>query len=226
MIPKIFHFVWITKDFMNERNNILPCHDITIRSFKVNNPDFDIMIWNNKKISELVSKMDKKLLDLILNEKTLLAQKTDILRMYILNMYGGIYSDLDVICINSFDDLLNNNFFVGEEKSKDRTHMNAIIQVAHDKHYINNTVIGSEKDSCVINKYFELLFKTKNIFRISYGPNLVETTLGNNEVVGTYTILSDDYFFVKNYFEDFDMNNLTSNSKIIHFYGGTSKDGI
>ena len=222
-IPKIFHFIWITEDFMNERNNITTGHEIVINSFKKYNPAFDMTIWTNWRIQVLIDKLEDGLIKkMLLGKKISLVQKTDILRMLILNEYGGIYSDLDVLCISSFEDLLNNDFFVGEEKSKDRTNMNADSQVAHDMHYVNNTVMGSKPKSMVISKYLELAPSTKNIFRISYGPNLVENTLSNCNKEH-YTILSQDYFFIKNYFTELDATLLTKNTKIVHFYQGTGK---
>lgn len=222
-IPKQFHFIWITEDFMKDRNNIEAGHEIVIQSFIDNNPKYLHTIWTNWRVQILIDTLQNdKLRQLLLSNKISLVQKTDILRMIILEKYGGIYSDLDVLCISSFDDLLNNNFFVGEEAANRRTHMNLQNQVAHDMHYVNNTVMGCVQGSKVAKRYLEDVFKVKNIFRISYGPNAIENTLAiveNHE----YTILPSDYFFVKDYFTELDTKKLTKNTKIVHFYQGTGK---
>jgi hypothetical protein len=43
------------------------------------------------------------------------AHKADVIRMKVLLQHGGIYMDLDVIALRSFDTLLNHNFVMGQE---------------------------------------------------------------------------------------------------------------
>ena len=43
------------------------------------------------------------------------AYLSDYMRFYALNKYGGIYFDTDVEVLKSFDDLLENEFFIGYE---------------------------------------------------------------------------------------------------------------
>jgi len=223
MINKIFHFIWISEDFMNEQNNITPGHDIVLKSFATHNPDFEIRCWTNKDVKYLLSLSGNSTAKaLLMSNKMSLVQKTDIIRMIILYKYGGIYSDLDVLCISNFDDLLDCDFFVGEEASKVRTHMNDEGNVAHDMHYINNTVIGCTKNSKIAKAFLSLVPNVNNKFRISYGPNLLETTLTLFDRQD-YVILQPDFFFVKNYFTELDTTKLTKNTKIIHFYGGAGK---
>jgi len=233
MIPKAFHFIWISND-LQEDNDVKDNHLKVIRSFGRYNSDYELVLWKNKGVRAILEKYKKimpKAVELIYDDKTLLAQKTDIIRMIILKEHGGIYVDLDTICVGNFDDLLEHSFFIGEEKAKCKEHMHDEFPIASDMHYIQNCCVGSEKNHILIAIYFRRLLSAKNKYRISYGPNLCEDALYHyKELYGDLSkdgikILNNDYFFSCNYFETPHVNNLKKFTKIIHFYSGTSKNG-
>lgn len=43
------------------------------------------------------------------------AHRADVLRLKVLHEYGGIYLDMDVVSLKSFDDILNHSFVLGQE---------------------------------------------------------------------------------------------------------------
>ena len=49
------------------------------------------------------------------------AHQTDIIRLQKLILHGGIYLDIDTICLKSFEDLLNNDFVMGIQNNSDFT---------------------------------------------------------------------------------------------------------
>jgi len=221
MIPKEFNLIWISNDIYREDNETPEWLTKVAKTYEVFNSKYKIKIWNNLQVRILLASSEEWIKKLVLDERTLLAQKTDIIRMLILKENGGIYVDTDTICIDSFDNILDNKFFVGQEEAQEDSHQ-SYLRASLPGFYINNTVIGSVKESKVIKKYFELLPDITNKLRISYGPNLIETSIYLSDEKD-YTIIPSDYFFANNYFEPLSEKNLTKNSKIIHLYGGTSK---
>ena len=105
-IPKIIHYCWFG-------GNPLPaeakkCIDSWIRFF----PGYEIRRWDESNFDITSSDYaaeayaDKKW-----------AYVSDYARFYILYKYGGVYFDTDVEVIRSFDDILANGPFMGEENN-------------------------------------------------------------------------------------------------------------
>lgn len=124
MIPKIIHMVFgLNLDFGNKPFCLI--HNIAIKSaIDVIKPD-KIFLYckyepeNNKywedirKLVEIVKV--EPVSEIFGNQVEHCAHKTCILRLQKLIDIGGIYLDCDTICINSFDDLLNNKFVMGKQ---------------------------------------------------------------------------------------------------------------
>jgi hypothetical protein len=69
------------------------------------------------------------------------AHKSDILRMKILKQYGGIYLDIDTICIRNYQDLLYNKFVIANEITDSGRNMelcNAIMMCEPNCSFIND----------------------------------------------------------------------------------------
>jgi mannosyltransferase OCH1-like enzyme len=68
------------------------------------------------------------------------AHKSDILRLKMLQKYGGIYLDIDTICVRSYKDLLYNKFVIGNEITDRGQNMglcNAIMMAEPNSEFIN-----------------------------------------------------------------------------------------
>lgn len=121
MIEKIIHFIWIDfKDELN-KNTIIPKKYIdNIESCRKLNPDFEIKIWNGYDCYFFVKKYFPEYFDMYNNLKYPI-QKCDIVRLMIVYIYGGIYSDVDRICIKSYNFLLDKyskyNVILGKHKN-------------------------------------------------------------------------------------------------------------
>lgn len=108
MIPKIIHLCWLSGD------PFPPLIERCINSWKELLPDYTIKIWDTNTIdinSNLWLKQAFK------NKKYAFA--ADYIRFYALYNYGGIYLDADVEVLKSFDELLNKEYFLGEEAGGD-----------------------------------------------------------------------------------------------------------
>lgn len=68
------------------------------------------------------------------NPVTYPAHQADVIRLRMLRRYGGIYLDLDVICLNPFAPLLQNEFVMGIEPGTGLC--NAVILARHDAEFM------------------------------------------------------------------------------------------
>lgn len=102
MIPKIIHYCWFGKGKLSSLQKIC------VSTWYEKLPDYKIILWNEENIKK------NEYVDYHLNKKNW-AFVADYIRLKALQDYGGIYLDVDVEVVKSFDDLLNNNVFLGEE---------------------------------------------------------------------------------------------------------------
>lgn len=104
MIPKIIHMCWFGSDPYPKK--IRYCID----SWKKYLPDYKVILWDTERfdINSLAWTREA-------NDAGKYAFMADYVRFYALYNYGGIYLDCDVEMIDSFDDLLDLPYFVGNE---------------------------------------------------------------------------------------------------------------
>lgn len=110
-IPPIIHLIWMGSP-------PTPSVQLSIDSWKKYHPNFEIKLWTEKEVKNITwSSSHSK--NLYYQGKNW-AEKSDALRFEVLYQYGGVYSDTDVVCLNSFHDLMTCglNFFAGFESNK------------------------------------------------------------------------------------------------------------
>lgn len=109
-IPKNINFIWIDK---NDKNcsKIPTKNNIFLQTWKIYNPTYNIKIWYEKDIDKLLSNVDKKYSTFFYNIKTTIC-KCDFMRFFIIYLFGGIYSDLDFYCLQSFDSLIKDKSYL------------------------------------------------------------------------------------------------------------------
>ncbi len=105
MIPKKIHYCWFG-------NRPLPkSAKRCIESWKKYFPEYEIIEWNE---SNFNVKFNKYAYQAYVNKKY--AFFTDVARLYIIYNYGGIYFDVDVEVIKSYEDIVSKcNAFFGIE---------------------------------------------------------------------------------------------------------------
>ncbi len=118
MIPKTIHYCWLSGDPYPEE--IKRC----IESWKKCLSDYNIILWDSGRVDINSNLWLKQAYE---NKKYAFA--SDYIRFYALYNYGGIYLDSDVEAVKSFNDLLDRQYFLGEEITGD----------------IEAAVIGAEK---------------------------------------------------------------------------------
>ena len=93
MIPKLIHFIWIQGSLYENNAHIIEYHRQMIKEL---GPEWEIKIWTGFMLESLIMDVFPSLL-CFYHETTIFAQKSDIGRIVILYIYGGIYLDVDRI---------------------------------------------------------------------------------------------------------------------------------
>jgi len=125
MIPKVFHFIFgLQEDFGGRPFSFI--HFLAVyTAWKINRPDRILFHyafepkgewWRKAKPYLALNKIDAPT-EIFGNPVTHYAHQADIIRLNVLKRYGGIYLDLDVLCINPFDALLQNEFVMGIQQN-------------------------------------------------------------------------------------------------------------
>jgi len=205
MIPKRLFFIWIGKDIPQYVN-------FCINAFRKTNPDFEIEFVHENSINN--DNLDFKEVSDILKDKESIYYKiwsspfkkrnlnhstisrniwfSDILRIYLVNKYGGIYLDCDTYPIKPFDNkLLSLKCF------------NIMTKNRKNEGYTDCFFIGSQ-----IGEYF----KNKRTH--------ILTNVFSNYEIKTDKVNSVFYKNRNNFFnciEDFDLDYCMKNKYIIHF---------
>ena len=99
MIPKIIHYCWLSGDEIPEKLQLC------MASWKKFLPEYEFMLWD----------LDRFDINQILWTKQAFESKkyafaADYIRLYAIYTYGGIYLDMDVEVLKSFNPLLNRKY--------------------------------------------------------------------------------------------------------------------
>ncbi len=152
MIPKKINYIFgLDKDFC--RKPFLYFHYLNILSAHKCNPTYTINVYYEYKpdsihfdmLSEFcnVNRVDINY-DINFSYKEHIG---DLFRLNLLYDDGGIYLDVDVVCVNSFDTLLDHNVVMGEERTSDGKFVGLC----------NATILSKRKDPFIyewITKYY------------------------------------------------------------------------
>ena len=133
MIPKKIHYCWFGKNEMPDLAK--RCIETWYKYL----PDYEFKLWNEDN-----SPMEIPFVKEAYKNK-MYAYVSDYVRFYALYKEGGIYLDVDMEVIKSFDPLLNNKMFFGAES----------------KRHIGVSIIGAEKNHSFIEEFLEYLENLK-----------------------------------------------------------------
>lgn len=129
MIPKIIHYIWLGD------NPIPTAIQGCIDSWRQVMPDFKLMFWDDEAIKEINMLFVKEALSV---KKWAFA--SDVVRLWALSKYGGIYLDTDVMVIKSFDPFLSEHAFIGREECMQ-------INYRTTSYHLTSYCFGAEKEN-------------------------------------------------------------------------------
>ncbi len=206
MIPKIIHYCWFGR-------NPLPSEARKcIASWKKYLPDYEIKEWNEDTFDINSNQYVKEAYE---NRK--FAFVTDYVRLYALVNEGGIYMDMDVEVLKSYDSFLYHVAFSGFENNN----------------YVPTGMMASEKGGRwvteLLDEYngrkfvkedgsFDTTTNTVTITKnmVKYGLVLNNTY---QDLPGLATMYPSDYFCPKNHKDD--VIKLTDNSVLYNHFAGS-----
>ena len=152
MIPKIIHYVWLGEHPIPKEMQV--CID----SWKKHMPEYELRCWDDAAL---------KLLDSVFVREAIQEKKfafaSDVIRLYAIFQYGGIYMDTDVLVYKSFDPLLVEHAFIGRE--------NSMHQIGHSMEvYLTTSCFGAEKGNPFIKRCLD--YYNNRHFITSYDRSL------------------------------------------------------
>lgn len=143
MIPKIIHYCWLSNDPVPDNLNGY------MKSWKRLLPDYEFIKWDFTRFDKDSSIWVSEAFD---NKKYAFA--CDYIRLFALYNYGGIYMDMDIEVLKSFDSLLNNDYMIAKERpdqnwieagcfgvKKGSQFIKQCLEYYKDKHFINENGI-------------------------------------------------------------------------------------
>ncbi len=135
-IPHLIHLIWLGSPPTRRVN-------LAVESWKKYHPDWDIKLWTDQEIENFSWSTPHS--QSFFEKSISWAEKSDILRCELLYQYGGIYSDIDAVCLNSFEDLVSNGltFFACYEG-------NCIAEFVNPR--IGTAILGAAKNSSVMKR--------------------------------------------------------------------------
>lgn len=208
MIPKIIHFCWMSGDPYPEL--VEEC----IKSWREKLPDYKIIKWDtsNFRYQDFPYALEAM-------RKKKYAFVSDILRLYALYEYGGIYLDSDIKVLKKFDPLLDNKAFTGFE-SKDA---------------VGVWLLASEKGNPIFKEMLEC-YKDRHFIKENGEVDLTPNPIILGKIFDKYGIQYNNKFqclnnitiYPKDYFCPLDGStgelNITDNSYSIHLFNGAWKE--
>ena len=201
-IPKIIHSFWFSGD--EKPDSYKKCVD----TWPIHLEGYEIKEWNKDNYDWHKNAFLKKAI-----ECEAWAFATDYARLDVLYQEGGIYLDMDVEVLKSFDDLLDNKAILAFSN-------NIMVDLA---------VLGSQKHNRLIKKLLDLydnvdLPSDKSGFSRYFQPSLIRKTIADSGICmdGSFQICEDATVYPKEYFmpQDhviFRFNNITENTHCIHY---------
>lgn len=215
MIPKIIHYCWLSNDPIPKDMQKY------IDGWHKKLPDYEFMLWNFERFDINSSQWVKEAFG-----KKKYAFAADYIRLYALYNYGGIYMDMDVEVLKSFNPFLE---------------LKTMICFENGKHGLEMATFGTEKGSQWIKKCLEYYKNRpfikangmldmvtfpyiiqqiclKDYYHLEHVSNIEEAL--ENESDNVLSVLPSDYFSPKETFKN-ERIILTENTVSIHHFKGT-----
>ncbi|XWO13450.1 Mannosyltransferase OCH1 protein [Candidatus Hepatincola sp. Pdp] len=188
-IPKVLHYAWVGESEPNDLTK--KC----INSWKKYCPDYEIVLWDNKKFLEI---KERSLYADQAYEKKQWAFVSDFILFYALYHYGGIFLDSDVEITRKLDDeFLKNSFFTSYQ-----------LRIGV---YPLNAIVGSEPKNIIssdmLKIYYEIPFINRSNGKLDRVTNVVR--------FGEYC---EKKFNLKKDYNIFDKTYLTKDNIIYPYY--------
>ena len=105
-IPKILHQIWLDRKEYDNETGPSKYHS-AMQSWRSKNPKFKFMFWNRRRIEQLWERPELSRWKQFYYSLEVHIEKCDFTRYAILYIYGGLYCDLDFICLKDIIPLID-----------------------------------------------------------------------------------------------------------------------
>jgi len=135
-IPHKIHVIWLGSEISEKTS-------LCFHSWEKHHPNWEFKVWTDRDLADFTWSSEHS--KVCFEQADTWAEKADVWRLEILYRYGGIYSDADVVCLNSFEDLTKQDvgFFSCFE-------LNYIGKHYGEPFFIGSAVMGARKNSLVM----------------------------------------------------------------------------
>jgi len=137
-MEKIIHQIWVGPYELPDMEKFF------INRVKEFNPDYQHILWTDKNLPPLPPEVQAKVDHW--NSQETYAFTADVLRIFLIKEYGGIYADVDWNCHKGFSDLQLEN-------------RNGLV-VYHNEYTTGNEVFGCAANTGFIEHMYQVLLKT------------------------------------------------------------------
>lgn len=195
-IPKIIHYCWLSDDpFPLEFEKY-------IEGWKRILPEYEFKLWNFSVFSKEKSLWVKQAFD---SKKYAFA--ADYIRLFALYNFGGIYMDMDIEVLKSFNDLLDRDVMVGYENDKTK-----VIEAGCFGAVKSNPFIGK----CLEHYKDRQFIKADGSYDMKPLPQIITPIY---EQFYSEIPFSSDYFTAKS--QSTGIISITKNTYAIHHFAGS-----
>lgn len=211
MIPKIIHYCWFGGKPMPEL--ALNC----IASWKKYLPEYEFRLWNEETFDLDMFPYAREAYD---NRK--FAFVTDVVRLWALEKFGGVYMDTDVEILRPLDELMDLPAFTGYEASMKNAPVTGLMASAAHGVWVQEQLAyyGSDRHFIKPDGSMDLTTNTITI------ANIMEA--GGFVIDGKYQVYKDDmHVFPVDYFCPLTSTRVlkcTKNTYCIHHFAGSWKE--
>jgi mannosyltransferase OCH1-like enzyme len=202
MIPKIIHYCWLSGDAIPQDMVRL------MNAWREKLPDYEFMLWNQDRFNINQSVWVKQAF-----EAKKYAFAADYIRLYAVYRFGGIYLDMDVEVLKSFNDLLNCEILLAYENNVNQDFECGCFGAVPRSPYINTML-----------EYYEgrTFIKNDGSYDMLPIPKIMKQRLFAIVQEQRVTIYSEDYFTAKNIKTG--VITVTDNTYCIHHFSGSWLD--
>ena len=195
-IPKIIHYCWLSDDLVPEE---LQDYMKSWKKLK----GYEFIKWDRNRFNLNDFPFAKQAF-----EAKKYAYAADVVRLFALYNYGGIYLDMDIEVLKSFDDLLDNDLMLATE---------------FDDWGIEAGCMGATKNHPYIKKCLDYFSYKEFVYdeNIMVLPSLMRQTMDNYFPELVSNLKTKDYFTVKDWWTG--LPKITKDSYVVHHYNGSWK---
>jgi hypothetical protein len=209
-IPKIIHYCWLSND------PIPPDYAKCMDSWKAKLSEYEFVLWDTKRFNINSTVWTNQSF-----EAQLYACACDYIRLYAIYNYGGIYLDMDMEVIKSFDDFLQNDLFLAYENHISENIEAGCFGAIKGHPYISKCMKYFESRNFCDPKLFPNILNMKkskrhDVVNPPILPEVMRIVLQQSFSSEKYPILSHDYFTAKNIVTG--KIEMTSNTVTVHHF--------